>query len=102
MSISRDLDEQIRDPDIEDEENEELVSEDNVEMVNKYDICPVGRFLSKKTINSRVMKNKLANVWRPAIRINIKDIGEGMFLFITRRRICSKFYTEVHRVLITL
>lgn len=41
----------------------------------------VGRFLAEKNINSRVMKSKMADVWRPAMGINIKDLKSGVFLF---------------------
>lgn len=81
MSSTRDLDEQLAELDIEDEKNEELVFGEDIEEVHKYDLCLVGQFLSEKTINSRAMKNKLADVWKPAMGINIKDIGIGVYLF---------------------
>lgn len=34
-----------------------------------------------KSINTRAMKTKLADIWRPASGINIKDIKPGLFLF---------------------
>lgn len=48
---------------------------------NKFELCLVGRFLKERNINSRAMKSKLADLWRPARGINIKDIKPDMFLF---------------------
>lgn len=68
--------------DIEDEENETLAFEGDVEeAVNKYELCLVGRFLTEKNINVNAMKSKMADVWRPAMGINIKEIEAGIFLF---------------------
>ncbi|XP_074328037.1 uncharacterized protein LOC141665950 [Apium graveolens] len=66
---------------IEDEENEELVFGAEVEEVNKYELCLVGRFLSEKSINDRAMKSKLADVWKPAMGVTIKEIEPGIYLF---------------------
>lgn len=66
---------------IEDEENEELVFEDDVvDNPHRFDLCLVGRFLSKKNINTRAMKTKLDDVWRPMRGISIKDLKPGVFL----------------------
>lgn len=70
----------MRDLDIENKENEELMFENDVKAMHKYDLCSVGRFLSEN-LSTTDMKSKLANVWRSAMGINIKDIGECMFLF---------------------
>lgn len=51
------------------------------EDTNRFDLCLVGRFLTEKGINTRVMKTKLADIWRPAMGITIKDIKPGLFLF---------------------
>lgn len=66
---------------IEDEENEELVFDADVEVLNKYDLCLVGKFLSEKKINSRAMKSKLADVWKPAMGITIKELEADIYLF---------------------
>nr|XP_017257901.1 PREDICTED: uncharacterized protein LOC108227327 [Daucus carota subsp. sativus] len=67
---------------IEDEENEELFFGDEVEeAANKYDLCLVGRFLTEKTLNTRAMKSKMADIWRPVRGINIKELKTGIFLF---------------------
>lgn len=47
------------------------------EEVNRFDLCLVGRFLTEKSINTRVMKIKLADIRKPAN----KDIKPGLFLF---------------------
>lgn len=35
----------------------------------------------ERNVNVRAMKTKLADLWRPAIGINIKKIQQGIFLF---------------------
>lgn len=68
--------------DIDDEENESFVLDgDFEEDVNRFELCLVGRFLTEKNINVRAMKSKLADVWKPTMRISIKDINQDVFLF---------------------
>lgn len=82
MSRYQDLNDQLSSLDIDEEENSAFVVEGNFEEdSNKYDLCLVGRFLTGKTINVRAMKSKLADIWRPAMGINIKDLDAGIFLF---------------------
>lgn len=82
MASVDDIEMQMADMDIENEENEELVFDEGVEEeINRFDLCLVGRFLTEKNINIRVMKTKLADIWRPAMGITIKDIKPGLFLF---------------------
>lgn len=67
---------------IADEENESLSFEGDIEEAgNKYELCLVGRFLTEKSINGKAMKSKMADVWKPAMGINIKEIETGIFLF---------------------
>lgn len=67
---------------IEDEENEEIIFGEEVEEdLNKFELCLVGCFLTEKNINTRAMKTKLADIWRPGSGINIKDLKPGIFLF---------------------
>lgn len=73
---------QMEGMDIEDEENEELFFDEGVEdNINKFELCLIGRFLTEKNVNSKAMKTKLADVWRPTKGINIKDLKSGLFLF---------------------
>lgn len=51
------------------------------EAANKFKLCLVGCFLSEKNLNIKVMKAKLADIWRPVRGINIKDLKPGIFLF---------------------
>lgn len=75
MTTMNDIEMQMAEIDIDNEENEELVFEEQVEEeVNRFELCLAGRFLTEKNINSRVMKSKMADVWRPAMGINIKDL----------------------------
>lgn len=72
----------MADLNVEEEENEDLVFEDDViEVIDKYEMCLVGRFLTEKNINTRVMKVKIADIWKPTMGINIKEIEPGIFLF---------------------
>lgn len=63
---------------------------------NRFDFCLVGRFLTEKNINGRIMKTKMADIWRPAMGITIKDIKSGLFLFqFYQKMICSGSKMEV-------
>lgn len=82
MAQYRDLEEQMTGLDIEEEENESFVFEADIEEeVNKYDLCLVGRLLTEKNINTRAMRTKIADVWKPSMGINIKELEQGIFLF---------------------
>lgn len=82
MADYQDLHNQMEGLGIEEEENTTFVFEGDVEeATNKYELCLVGRFLTEKSINVRVMKSKLADIWKPAMGINIKEIETGIFLF---------------------
>lgn len=73
MAKEGSLDVLMEELDISNEENEELVFDEEVEEIgNKFELCLVGRFLTEKNLNVRAMKTKLADVWRPAMGINIK------------------------------
>lgn len=82
MAQYQDIDVQMAELDIESEENDKFVFADEVvEVTNKFDQCLVGRFLKEKTLNVRAMKAILADIWKPTMVINIKEIEEGIFLF---------------------
>lgn len=73
--------------DIDGKENEELCFDGDLEEEsnkfesNKFEFCLVGRFLTEKNINTRAMRSKLVDVWRPTMRINIKELKTQFFLF---------------------
>lgn len=68
--------------DIEEEENEAFVFEGEVEEeANQYELCVMGRFLTERSVNVCAMKTKMADIWRPSMGINIKEIEQGIFLF---------------------
>lgn len=82
MARMEDLANRMEEINIEDEENEEFIfADDVVEAMNKFELCLVGRFLTEKNLNTRAMKSKMADIWRPAQGINIKDLKPGIFLF---------------------
>lgn len=81
MANVEDIEMQLKDLDIDNEENEELILEGDVEDVNRFELCLVEKFLTEKNLNVRVMKSKIADIWRPAMGISIKDLKSGVFLF---------------------
>lgn len=82
MARYHDIESQMASLDIEEEENESFVLEEDVEEgSNRYELCLVGRFLTEKTINLRAMKTKMADVWKPAMGISIKELEQGIYLF---------------------
>lgn len=40
-----------------------------------------GRFLTEKNINTKAMRSKMADIWKPTMGINIKELEQGVFLF---------------------
>lgn len=82
MANTNDLDALMTDLDITNEDEEELLLEaDGEETQNRFELCPVGKFLSEKFINTRAISSKMADLWNPALGINIKNLKEGIFLF---------------------
>ena len=82
MARYQNIEEQMADMNIEEEENEGFLFEGDIEEeVNKYDLCLIGRFLTEKNINTRSMKTKMADLWKPTMGINIKELEQGVYLF---------------------
>lgn len=82
MESVDDINKRMAELDIDTEENEELCfDEEGVEGLNKFDLCLVGRFLTEKNINVKAMRSKMADVWRPAMGVTIKELRVGLFLF---------------------
>lgn len=64
------------------EENMGFILEGEVdETINRYELCLVGRLLTEKGVNTKIMKSRIADIWRPSMGLNIKDLEQGMFLF---------------------
>ncbi|GMI85726.1 hypothetical protein HRI_002241900 [Hibiscus trionum] len=57
------------------------------EVVDEYELCLIGRFLTSSVIHFLAMRNTLVDLWRPLGGISITDLGE--------KRICFRFYHEV-------
>lgn len=51
------------------------------EEINKYKMCLVGRFLTENNINTKDMKTKMADIWKPTMGTNIKELEQGIYLF---------------------
>lgn len=67
---------------VEDEENEVFVLDGDIdEQVNMYELCLVGRLLTEKSVNTRAMKTKITDVWRPTMGLNVKELEYGLFIF---------------------
>lgn len=82
MATEDHLDVTMRDLSISKEEDEELVFDEEAgDGVNRFELCLVGKFLTEKNLNVRAMKSKMADIWRPAMGINIKMLTPGLFLF---------------------
>lgn len=82
MASMADINDQLAGIDIDAEENEELCFDGEIdEGVKKFELCLVGRFLTEKNINIRAMRSKMADIWRPAMGITIKELTTGLFLF---------------------
>lgn len=82
MACYNDLNNQFENLDIDEEENSVFVLGGDVDTsINNYELCVVGRFLTERNINVNAMKTKMADVWRPAMGITIKEIEPGIFLF---------------------
>lgn len=79
MARYQNLHDQFVDLNVDDEENQYFIFEEGVEEeINKYELCLVG---TEKNINTRAMMSKMANVWKPAMGINIKEIDPDIFMF---------------------
>lgn len=79
MARFNDLSDRLKGLDLEDDENTAFVVEgEEEEASSKYELCLVGRFLTEKNINVRAMKSKLADIWKPAMGINIKELEAGL------------------------
>lgn len=82
MAPYQNLDGQLKELKIEGEDNQDFTFDEGVEeQLNRYEPCLVGRFLTAKTINTRAMTIKLADVWKRWMGINIKEIEPCIFLF---------------------
>ncbi|XVF75725.1 hypothetical protein PTKIN_Ptkin13bG0209800 [Pterospermum kingtungense] len=63
------------------EEDEFILGPDEeVHDDKQFDFYLVGRFLTDRSINFNVMRNRLAAIWRPRKGTCVKDIGEGFYL----------------------
>lgn len=62
MATTEDLDTFMTGLDISNEENELVLDGDSKELTNRFGLCLVGRFLSGKSINSRVMSSKMVDL----------------------------------------
>lgn len=66
MTKYQHTEDQMVELDIEGKENEDIVSEGDIEeeLKNIYDLCLVGRFLTEKNVNVRAMKSKITDIWK--------------------------------------
>lgn len=50
-------------------------------VVSDLSLCLVGRFLTDKGIRVSLMKDKMADIWRPCRGVQINEVEPGLFLF---------------------
>ncbi|CAN1812710.1 hypothetical protein LINPERHAP1_LOCUS26616 [Linum perenne] len=65
-------------------DDEELILPDEEELEQPpwiYENCLVGFFLTNKSYNFNVMKNRMATVWQPGRGLQVQDLGDGLILF---------------------
>lgn len=82
MSPYQDLSDRMAGLNVEEEENAAFFFEGDVEEeTNKYELCVVDRFLKEGNVNVRAMKTKMADLWKPALGISIKELEPWIFLY---------------------
>lgn len=65
-----------------DEEEELILVAENIDPgLGNIDLCLVGRFLTDRSVNFNVMRQRMASVWRPVKGVCIMDIGSQRYLF---------------------
>ncbi|CAN1767665.1 hypothetical protein LINPERHAP1_LOCUS10356 [Linum perenne] len=65
-------------------DDEELILPDEEEEEQPswiYENYLVGFFLTNKSYNFKVMKNRMATVWQPGRGLHVQDLGDGLILF---------------------
>lgn len=76
MASYSDIDQQMAGLEIDEEENEGFIIEGDIdEGVNRYELYLVGRLLTEKNVNVRAFKSKMADIWKPAMGISIKEMA---------------------------
>lgn len=82
MATINNIDVLMSDLDITNKENKELILDVECEEAgNRFELCLVGKFLTEKNLNMHAMKSKMADIWKPAMGINIKTLIPGLFIF---------------------
>ena len=77
------MEDQLKNLAITEEEDEGLEFADlgNETLTNTYDLCLVGTFVTDRPINFRIMKHRLASLWRPGRGMFVQDLGNKLILF---------------------
>lgn len=52
------------------------------EEINRYETCLVGHFLTEKNINTRAMRSKLVDVWKPTMGDQYQGTGTRYISFL--------------------
>ncbi|CAL5359252.1 unnamed protein product [Camellia sinensis] len=63
-------------------------------MMGKSDMCLVGKLLTRRPFNVEAMKNTLLSVWQPTKGMQVRVIGDNLFVFVfghvvDKRRVLS-------------
>ncbi|CAN0880714.1 hypothetical protein LINGRAHAP2_LOCUS13810, partial [Linum grandiflorum] len=46
-----------------------------------YELCAVGAFLTKRTMNVHAIRRSLPNVWEPGRGVEVDELEGGLYLF---------------------
>lgn len=72
----------MEDLSLHDEDEGITLERSNVEQgPEELQLCLVGRFVTTRSIRTHIMKERLAEVWRPVKGISIREVTPGVFLF---------------------
>lgn len=66
---------------IEEEEEGFVFHVDESKEGSIVDLCLVGRFLTYRSIRSNIMKDQMADIWRPVRGVSVTKASPGIFLF---------------------
>lgn len=81
LLLSSDLFQDMERLNLREDDNMEFGPEgDQYEEANRA-LCLVGRFLTDRNIRVPIMKDRMADIWRPGRGVTIREVEEGLFSF---------------------
>lgn len=66
-----------------DADSEGLILDDDLipSLVDEYQLCLVGRFLTEKKMDFEAMKNTLIPIWQSIKGMDVKELGQNRYIF---------------------